>query len=370
MKTIDDCGMKTAMALMLIAALLLAGCAANPGGQPQNQTNQTPLPPPPPDTNQTSASSKFCTDAGYKIELKGSAPAQASYCVFPNGRSCGEMSFYNGQCSDYDSFELVESPGFVADPKEARYKFFADGRLVLTENQLRNGTSTTLMAWLTPADFAHFVKGIKEGGFESFEPAYNACGGEGGCPTDMPSISITLLRQGVEKTVSLYAPADRPAALDKIIIDFKAFVEKTTFLEPDASGCKLMKEGRANTLQCFGCPGGITNPKCTSPPNPAWYAINDSSMGECAIDAQGACTYQPPSYLTEELCNISGGRWNQCGSPESCRDPRLARVCIDMCVSYCECGGGVGNCPAGYFCTQFVPANSGSGQVGICKPIY
>jgi hypothetical protein len=186
----------------------------------------------------------------------------------------------------------------------------------------------------------------------------------------MPSISITLLRQGVEKTVSLYAPADRPAALDKIIIDFKAFVEKTTFLEPDASGCKLMKEGRANTLQCFGCPGGITNPKCTSPPNPAWYAINDSSMGECAIDAQGACTYQPPSYLTEELCNISGGRWNQCGSPESCRDPRLARVCIDMCVSYCECGGGVWNCPAGYFCTQFVPANSGSGQVGICKPIY
>ena len=80
---------------------------------------------------------------------------------------------------------------------------------------------------------------------------------------------------------------------------------------------------------------------------------------------------QPPQKtmnMSQGLCTSAGGRWNECGPIESCRDPRVMHVCPAICVQYCECGTGIGNCPSGYACTDYVPASSGAGQVGICKP--
>lgn len=170
--------------------------------------------------------SKFCADAGYKFELRDST----GYCVFPNGMECEEWKFFRGECTDADSFALLQAAGYVATPKEVEYKFYADGRLTLTERWLREGNSSTLTARLTPSDFAMFVKKLNDRGFASFEDRYLTCGGPVGCPTDMPTMRLTLAKQGNEKTVAVYMPADRPGAIDEIVEEFKALYEKSTFV--------------------------------------------------------------------------------------------------------------------------------------------
>ena len=99
---------------------------------------------------------------------------------------------------------------------------------------------------------------------------------------------------------------------------------------------------------------------------------SDGSLGSCTVDANGACAYQPPaSGMTQKFCESARGHWNDCGTPEACRDPRVDRVCKQECTQYCECGGIAGfGCPTGYFCTDYVPpANVGADGMGLCKPL-
>ncbi|MCX8195400.1 MAG: DUF333 domain-containing protein [Candidatus Micrarchaeota archaeon] len=351
--------------------VLISGCtmALPEEATPKNQSNASNL------SNQerngagaglANPASAFCSEKGYKNEIRRDASGSAAgFCVFPNGRECEEWAFFRGECTDADSFEMVESPGFTANPKSISYKFYADGRLVLAEKYLNGGNQSTLYAWLKPSDFAAFVKSLEEAGFNELKESYSTCGGNGGpCPTDLPSISLSLLRQGNEKTVYVYAPADRPQNLEKIIINFKKLVESSDFAQVDLSGCKLMQNKAEKKIGCFGCPKGITYPKCTEVPSGKWEKAEEG-LGSCAIDAAGGCAYQPPEYLTQKLCEAFGGHWQECGS--ACRGAPEGTMCTLQCVPYCECGGIAGfGCPEGYFCTDYLPKGAAD-AMGICK---
>lgn len=76
-----------------------------------------------------------------------------------------------------------------------------------------------------------------------------------------------------------------------------------------------------------------------------------------------------PAQMTQKFCEASSGRWNECGAPAACRDPRSMAACPAVCMRYCECGTEKNfGCPAGYVCTDKVPTADGTDTVGICKP--
>lgn len=377
--------MKLLFAVAAIAIIIMAGCTSPPVG-PVACTQEAKICPDGSSVGRNSSlncefdpcpsggvgmpnpASKFCVDAGYENEIRKNADgSEAGYCVFTNGKECEEWAFYRGECTDVDSFELVESPGFVVNPKTISYKFYADGRLVLTETFNRDGNTSTLMAWLKPSDFAAFVKFAKEKGFESLNESYwETCNGGQPCPTDMPSFSLTQIKQGREKSVSVYSIADRPQAVDFVVLELKDIFESAEFVENPANGCTLSQNRNSKEFGCFGCSTAITSPTCTTP-IPGFEPVDNSDgmLGSCTVDAAGACAYQPPAQLTQKLCESSGGNWNECGS--ACRGAPEGTVCTLQCVQYCECGGLVGfDCPTGYFCGDYLPVGA-MDPMGICK---
>ena len=359
--------MKYVFALVLAAMMIFAGCAASQIRPPQNHTGNNTTVVQPPANNSTGTgipnpASKFCADSNYKLELRGST----GVCIFQDGRECEEWAFFRGECTDIDSFEMVRLPGFTANPKTTSFKFYSDGRLSIVEAESRTGNTSTLVAWLKPADFASFVKTLNTNGFDSLNDSYSTCAGEAGCPTDGPSVRFALLRQGNAKEVYVYGPADYPASIDNISGALVNITESATFVDVTSNNCTLMREG--NVYGCFGCPGGITYPKCIKPALAAYAVTPGPDTGSCTIGADNACAYVPPAQISKELCSTSGGRWNECGS--LCRDPRIDVMCPALCVPYCECGTNAGySCPTGFFCTEFVPTSVANETVGLCKRI-
>ena len=212
--------MKAFFAAVLVATLLFAGCASTtpPAGKATSQKEGNP---PKTVADAATPATVYCSQKGYMSALKGEG-AKTAYCFFPNGRYCEEWAFFRGECTDADSFKMVEGPGLETNPKSITYKFYSDGRLVLTTTDLRDYPfkSLSLTSWLTKSDFAAFVKKINEEGFESLNQSYSSCRGRP-CPTDVPSITLILYRQGNEKQVSVYYPSDRPESTDRIISGFK-----------------------------------------------------------------------------------------------------------------------------------------------------
>lgn len=355
--------MKALFALLAAFALLFAGCAAT-GAQNRDGKNGTGNGPEKNQTEIANPASVFCAEKGYALEIRKAADgSESGWCVFPNGRECEEWAFMRGTCTDADSFEFVQHPGYVANPVASGFKFHADGRFVMTVSDLRAGNATVLEAWKTPAEFAAFAKTLAEGGFEGMEGRYDKCDGAG-CPSDMPGATFTLVRQGAEKSVYVYMPAQRPELLDNAAAQMRSIAEKSEFVDVTDSGCKLYKEGRADVYNCFGCPKGITNPKC-SEPRDIDYPVDDEGTGSCAVGADGSCQYQPPAEMTEKLCKAWGGNWNACGS--ACRGSPEGTICTLQCVQYCECGGFAGfSCPDGYFCSDYLPKGAAD-AMGICK---
>jgi hypothetical protein len=60
--------------------------------------------------------------------------------------------------------------------------------------------------------------------------------------------------------------------------------------------------------------------------------------------------------VDEGMCTQGGGVWNECGS--ACR-ANPSDVCIELCVSYCECEND-GQCSDGFVCSDYVDS------VGVC----
>lgn len=65
--------------------------------------------------------------------------------------------------------------------------------------------------------------------------------------------------------------------------------------------------------------------------------------------------------MSKELCENSGGNWNECSSPCLGTD---AEVCIQVCVAQCECGGIAGfKCPKVYECKL---SGKIADEIGVC----
>ena len=68
--------------------------------------------------------------------------------------------------------------------------------------------------------------------------------------------------------------------------------------------------------------------------------------------------------MTQQLCESSGGKWNECGS--ACAGEPPGTVCTQECVELCECGNEL-TCPPAFTC-KIVPSGKGSANnMGFCK---
>lgn len=98
------------------------------------------------------------------------------------------------------------------------------------------------------------------------------------------------------------------------------------------------------TLCLSACAGQTTQPSAGiasatpeyTQPKPALPVRADSTpraacleSGRRWLDGHNEC-----EGMDERLCRDLGGRYESCGSP--CRHDAQARVCIQMCVSYCR----------------------------------
>ncbi|MCX6711738.1 MAG: hypothetical protein NT139_01720 [Candidatus Woesearchaeota archaeon] len=70
--------------------------------------------------------------------------------------------------------------------------------------------------------------------------------------------------------------------------------------------------------------------------------LNEKQYGSCPKDCGGV------ARITKKQCEISGGNWNDCGSP--CLGV-TTHYCIQVCSAQCECGGAADwKCPYGFTC--------------------
>ena len=80
-----------------------------------------------------------------------------------------------------------------------------------------------------------------------------------------------------------------------------------------------------------------------------------------------ACSPQetkPIKEMTPELCESSGGNWNECGS--LCAGWPPGSACPAVCNPQCDCGGIKGyNCPEGYKCKLW---GGIADEIGVCIP--
>ena len=78
---------------LLLGALAVAACGAEPTPTPTPETFESPLAP-----GLSNPASKFCEDQGYELEMREEAGGTAGYCLFPDGSECEEWAFYRGEC--------------------------------------------------------------------------------------------------------------------------------------------------------------------------------------------------------------------------------------------------------------------------------
>jgi putative hemolysin len=76
--------------VLVVAALVLAACAPVQAPQPTPAQSQAGLPNP---------ASGYCVDKGGKLEIRNEKGGQAGYCVFSDGSECDEWAYFRGQCA-------------------------------------------------------------------------------------------------------------------------------------------------------------------------------------------------------------------------------------------------------------------------------
>jgi putative hemolysin len=127
--------MKQMFAVLVLGALLLAACGAQPTAAPTEPAvaptevpaTQVPTQPPPTPVptatifesplDMANPASKFCEEQGYRLEMRTEAGGTAGYCIFPDGSECEEWAFYRGECQPGTTFESpFESPIGLPNP--------------------------------------------------------------------------------------------------------------------------------------------------------------------------------------------------------------------------------------------------------------
>jgi dipeptidyl-peptidase-4 len=77
---------RIAAVVLFVGALVLAGCVPAPT-------------PPESKPDMINPASKYCTDQGYKWEVRTKAGGEAGYCLFPDGSECDAWAFFRGECA-------------------------------------------------------------------------------------------------------------------------------------------------------------------------------------------------------------------------------------------------------------------------------
>ena len=80
----------TFFALLILVALLVVACGAEPTPAPVPTGSAPDMPNP---------ASQLCVDRGYQSEIRDEAGGQVGYCIFPDGSECEEWVFYRGECA-------------------------------------------------------------------------------------------------------------------------------------------------------------------------------------------------------------------------------------------------------------------------------
>ena len=78
------------LSILILSALLISGCSFT----------QTVAPGEADPIGMANPASLFCTEQGYRLEIRQSKDGgQTGYCIFPDGSECEEWAYFNGQCA-------------------------------------------------------------------------------------------------------------------------------------------------------------------------------------------------------------------------------------------------------------------------------
>ena len=94
---------RRALALLVLVLVILVACGKEP--TPTPDTFESVLIQPGSDDsafdsplNMANPASVFCTEQGYKLEMREEAVGTAGYCIFPDGTECEEWDFFRQEC--------------------------------------------------------------------------------------------------------------------------------------------------------------------------------------------------------------------------------------------------------------------------------
>jgi putative hemolysin len=88
----------TMVTCLILAALLVGACGADPTPVPVPTESAPGMPNP---------ASQLCVDRGYQSEIRDEAGGQVGYCLFPDGSECEEWAFYRGECAPASEGEVA-----------------------------------------------------------------------------------------------------------------------------------------------------------------------------------------------------------------------------------------------------------------------
>ncbi len=113
--------MKKIYTCIIILMALTACTAPQSQGTPESATTDMPL------VNMPNPASVYCEQTGNKLEIRTSADgSQSGVCIFPNGSTCDEWAYYQGECEPVIPVVTVEAtanpgnePGIFVSPGTA-----------------------------------------------------------------------------------------------------------------------------------------------------------------------------------------------------------------------------------------------------------
>lgn len=274
-------------------------------------------------------SAKYCVDKGYRYEIETAADgSQTGYCYVnqtPSGNpyKCDGWAFYRGECPTCDAFckamphiACVGYWNITGKFPDCKCQYVCSTFDVCSSDaDCKSGYACYNSRYCFPLPHGGLRCGDQEGDLL----CHKLCRYNSDCPSDMPYCRQVSITQGDVVTLK------NMCMKEECKVDFDC-------PQPNCIGIKnICVDGKCEMVNSSGsptnCGGGVNAEK--------------------------------------ELCETSGGHWNECGSPCIGQPPDTA--CAAVCVAQCECGGIEDyTCPLGYECT--LPADI-TGGLGVCSRI-
>ena len=132
---------RMAAVVLFVGMLVLAGCVPVPRPAPT---------PPESKLDMINPASKYCTDQGYKWEVRTEAGGEAGYCLFPDGSECDEWAFFRGECAPGGKQEGA------APPAAGSAEGLITARMLVQPGALM-GPGPTNLSWSPKGDTLSYV---------------------------------------------------------------------------------------------------------------------------------------------------------------------------------------------------------------------